>query len=137
MLSLIGGALGVAVAFWTADMLASFRPEGTEGIWRNYSAVIRPDTVSLNSVEVLFHFAAAMLAGVFFGFVPALHSSRPDFNQALKTTRTGTTDRLVRILRLNTRAGVAALLVFVAVAATWIPARRALSVEPWVALRYE
>jgi hypothetical protein len=93
----------VAVAFWTADMLASFRPEGTEGIWRNYSAVIRPDTVSLNSVAVLFHFAAAMLAGVFFGFVPAMHSSRPDFNQALKTTRTGTTDRLVRILRLNTR----------------------------------
>ncbi len=44
-----------------------------------------------------------MLAGVFFGFVPALHSSRPDFNQALKTTRTGTTDRLVRIPRLNTR----------------------------------
>lgn len=34
-------------------------------------------------------------------------------------------------------AGVVALLVFVAVAATWIPARRALSVEPWVALRYE
>jgi len=33
--------------------------------------------------------------------------------------------------------GVTALLIFVAVAATWIPARRALNVDPSEALRYE
>jgi putative ABC transport system permease protein len=65
VLSLIGGVFGVVLALWTVDVPASFRPEGTEGIWRNYSAVIRPDTVSLNSVAALFHFAVAILAGIF------------------------------------------------------------------------
>jgi putative ABC transport system permease protein len=103
VLSLIGGVFGVVIALWTIDILASFRPEGTEGIWQNYSAVIRPDTVSLNGVAALFHFATAILAGIFFGLAPAVQSSRPDLNEALKATRTGATDRFLRILRLNTK----------------------------------
>jgi putative ABC transport system permease protein len=103
VLAVVGGAFGVVLAVWTTDILASFRPEGTEGIWRNYSAVIRPDTVSLDGLAVLFHFAAAILAGMFFGLVPAVQASRPDLIEALKATRTGATDRFVRIVRPNTR----------------------------------
>jgi putative ABC transport system permease protein len=108
LLSLIGGAFGAMVALWTIDILASLRPLGSEGIWQNYSAVIRPDTVSLNGAAALFHFATAILAGIFFGLVPAVQSSRPDLNEALKATRTGATDRFVRILRVNTKTALVA-----------------------------
>ena len=108
VLSLIGGVFGAVVALWTIDVLASLRPLGSEGIWQNYSAVIRPDTVSLNGVAALFHFATSILAGIFFGLVPAVQSSRPDLNEALKASRTGATDRFVRILRVNTKATLVA-----------------------------
>ena len=108
VLSLIGGVFGAVVALWTIDILASLRPLGSEGIWQNYSAVIRPDTVSLNGVAALFHFATVILAGIFFGLVPAVQSSRPDLNEALKASRTGATDRFVRILRVNTKATLVA-----------------------------
>ena len=101
MLSLIGGVLGLVIAFWAIDILVSFRPEGTEGIWQNYSTLIRPETVSLNDVAALFHFSTAILAGIFFGIVPAVQSSRRDLNDALNTTKPGATERFVHILRLN------------------------------------
>ena len=103
VLALTGGVLGLVIGFWAIDILVSFRPEGTEGIWQNYSALIRPETVSLNGVAALFHFSTAILAGISFGIVPAVQSSRRDLNDALKSTKPGATERFVRILRLNTK----------------------------------
>jgi len=103
VLSICGGVAGVLLAMWTIDLLSAFRPEGTEGIWRNYNAVIRPDTVFLNEVAIVFHFTTAILVGILFGLVPALQATRPDFTESLTATRTGVTDRFARILRLNAR----------------------------------
>ena len=108
MLAICGGVAGLLLALWTIDLLAAFRPEGTEGIWRNYNAVIRPDTVSLNDVAAVFHFATAILVGILFGLVPALQASRLNFTESFKATRTGVTDRFTRILRLNARTALIA-----------------------------
>lgn len=108
VLAICGGLAGLLFAVWTIDILSSFRPAGTDGVWRNYSAVIRPDTVSFNGVAAVFHFAAAILAGILFGLVPAFQSSRPDFNEALKSMPGGATDRFARILRVNARTALIA-----------------------------
>ena len=76
---------------------------------------------------VLGHGARMALIGVIIGIIGALGLMRLMANQLFGVSAH---DPL-------TFAGVAMLLIIVAVAACYIPARRAMRVDPMVALRYE
>jgi predicted permease len=75
LLSLIGGAAGVAVAWAGAKALLGFLPHGVTPL--GLSAV--PDGRVL-----LFNFAVALLTGLLFGLVPALQATNPDVAPTLK-----------------------------------------------------
>ena len=76
---------------------------------------------------ILTHGARLMLAGIALGLIAALAATRVLASYLFDVT---TTDPAVF-------AGVTSLLLGVALAACWIPARRAMQVDPLVALRYE
>jgi putative ABC transport system permease protein len=108
VMSICGAVAGLLVALWTIDVLASFKPQGTEGVWRSFSAMIRPDTVSFSGLALAFHLIAAIAAGFLFGLVPAIHACRTDLGDALKVTAGRPVEDVVRILRLNARTAIVA-----------------------------
>jgi predicted permease len=75
LLSLIGGAAGLALAVGIAKMLLGFLPAGTAPL----GIVSTPDTRIL-----LFNIGVSLLTGIIFGLVPALQSTRPDLAPTLK-----------------------------------------------------
>jgi putative ABC transport system permease protein len=74
VLALIGGAVGLLVAFWMVDVLVSFAPAGTP----------RVEEITVDSGVLGFTLAVAVVTGLAFGLAPALLSSRTNFNCALK-----------------------------------------------------
>jgi len=74
LLALIGGALGLLIAFWMIDLLVSFAPKGTP----------RLEEIAVDPRVLVFTFGIAVLTGVAFGLAPALLSSRTNFNHTLK-----------------------------------------------------
>ena len=80
LLSIIGGALGLLLAFWMVDTLVAFSPEGTP----------RTDEIGIDGRVLGFSFATALVTGIVFGLVPALQASKPDLNTSLKEGGKGT-----------------------------------------------
>jgi predicted permease len=80
LLSLMGGAVGMAIASWSAGLLSLFVPQG------HVTLVIdlRPD----NRVW-LFTLAVSVLTSVCFGLMPALQATRTDIASTLKTDSAG------------------------------------------------
>jgi len=80
LLAVAGGIVGIAVAFWVADALVWFLPQG------HISVVIdfRPDRRVL-----AFASALSLLTGVAFGLVPALQTTRRDLAIGLKADAAG------------------------------------------------
>jgi putative ABC transport system permease protein len=79
LLSSLGGALGVAIAFGLLKVLIAFAPEG----------VPRIEEVSINRVSLLFAIAAAGACGLVFGVFPALQvSGRAGRNLLARASRT-------------------------------------------------
>jgi predicted permease len=76
LLSLIGGACGIAVAHWTAGLLLGFLPQGHMSI----ALDLHPDIRAL-----LFTSALSLLTGILFGLTPALHSTHGDLAATLKS----------------------------------------------------
>jgi putative ABC transport system permease protein len=74
LLALTGGALGLLLAMWGVDALRSFAPANTP----------RLDELRVDPGVLWFSFAISALAGILFGLVPAVQSSRPDLNSSLK-----------------------------------------------------
>jgi putative ABC transport system permease protein len=75
LLGLLGGTLGLLVAFWGLDLLAalSFR---TVGVFVPYTIDLR--AAGLDSRVLLFTLAASLGTGVLFGILPALSASRAE-----------------------------------------------------------
>jgi putative ABC transport system permease protein len=66
ILSLCGAGLGLLLAVWGVEFLTSLQPEG----------VPRLDSVAVDGTVVVFTFVVAILTGMAFGLVPALHATR-------------------------------------------------------------
>ncbi|HYL68756.1 MAG TPA: ABC transporter permease [Candidatus Limnocylindria bacterium] len=79
LLALAGGALGLCLATWGTQAALQALPE----------TVPRAQDVGLDARVLIFTLAASMMAGVMFGLVPALKTSRPDLHATLKESGRG------------------------------------------------
>jgi len=78
IIALIGGALGVLIAFWGIDLLRASNP--------GEAAKYAPgwDHLGINLPVLVFTLAISLLSGLLFGLAPAWQVSKPDLNDALK-----------------------------------------------------
>jgi len=74
LLSLIGGAFGLLLAWWGTRALIALSPP----------ALMDLHNVAVNLPVLGFTFALTLLTGIVFGLVPALEAARFDLNDALK-----------------------------------------------------
>ena len=81
LLSLLGGVLGLALAYEMLGPLLRLAPRD----------IFRLDETSLDSGVLLFTFGVAVLAGIFFGLAPAWQATRVDLDSALKESRRSAT----------------------------------------------
>ncbi|MEP7271695.1 MAG: ABC transporter permease, partial [Acidobacteriota bacterium] len=74
LLSVIGGAVGLLLAWFGVDALLRFLP----------SDLPRLSDIALNRWALGFTFLVSLLTGIAFGLAPALQASKVDLNEALK-----------------------------------------------------
>jgi putative ABC transport system permease protein len=77
LLSSIGALLGLALAHYGIKALVALQPAG----------ITRPEDIQLNVTVLVFTIAISIVAGIFFGIVPALQAARADVNTFLNQTR--------------------------------------------------
>jgi putative ABC transport system permease protein len=82
LLSLLGGAVGLALAKWGTDLLLTLAPPDLP----------RLNNVSLDGRALAFTATITLLTGVIFGLVPALQSSKPNLNETMKDAGRGSTE---------------------------------------------
>ncbi len=75
ILALLGGAVGILVAFWGARLLWTLRPPGVTANTLD---------ISLDWRVFLFTLGISLITGVILGVLPAVKGSRPDLQDALK-----------------------------------------------------
>lgn len=78
LLSLIGGALGLFIAYWGTTGLVSLLPAN------QINALPFLQTLKIDARMLGFSFALSVLTGIVFGLVPALQSSRFNLSGVLK-----------------------------------------------------
>ncbi len=84
LLSLTGGLIGVFVALWGIDLLINFKPSDEAGFWTVYARTFDFFKIRLDGRVLAFNFAVTVMTAILFGLIPALQSSRPNLNEALK-----------------------------------------------------
>jgi macrolide transport system ATP-binding/permease protein len=101
LLSLFGGALGSLFAFWSFAGITQFVTSHLPHMFSTLALNVAPDFRVLG-----YALALTLVAGVLFGLIPALQSSRLDLNTALKedTAKSGPGKKSGRFLR-NTLVG--------------------------------
>jgi macrolide transport system ATP-binding/permease protein len=75
LLSLLGSALGLLLAFWTSNLLLAFTPP------TDFRVVL---DLTLDYRVLLFTLGMGLLAGMLFGLIPARQTTNPDLVRALK-----------------------------------------------------
>ena len=73
LLGAMGGAAGLALAYWTVRVLVTRLPAGTPRI----------EEISIDGAVLAFTAVLALLTGIAFGLAPAIRASRPDLRSAL------------------------------------------------------
>ena len=73
LLFVIGGGLGVLLAFWSLDIVKAFSP-----------STPRFQNLSVNLSVLLFSLGTSVVTGVFFGLWPAFRAARTDLRDALQ-----------------------------------------------------
>jgi putative ABC transport system permease protein len=74
LLSVVSGVAGLALSVWLISLLIAISPPNSP----------RFDEIAINWQVFAFAFGMTILAGVLFGLVPALQTSRIDLNETLK-----------------------------------------------------
>ena len=82
LLGLLGGAVGLALAFWGKNLLIAW-------ISRNLPAL---DPIRLDYRVLAFNLGLGLLTGVAFGLAPALQASKVQLNESLKEAGRGAAD---------------------------------------------
>jgi len=75
LLSTLGGALGLLLAFWLVDAIVAFRPQVDSPFWAD---------LYIDGRVLLFTLIVSILTGTLFGLLPALQATKPDLVTALK-----------------------------------------------------
>jgi predicted permease len=77
LLSILGGAAGLVLAFWIVDLIVAFKPP-----------IDFPLTIDLKIDwrVMLFSLLVSLATGIIFGLMPSLQATRPDLVSALKDT---------------------------------------------------
>ncbi len=81
LLAVIGGTLGVLLAFWGVDLILALEP----------GEIPRVAPIAVNAQALGFAVALSVITGVLFGVVPAWQASRPALQSTLKDATRGTT----------------------------------------------
>jgi len=76
LLSIVGGGLGLLLAFWVTDLMQAFVPVLEYKIVDNFFAI--------DSRALVFTLVISLATGLVFGLAPAWHSSNPDVVPVLK-----------------------------------------------------
>jgi predicted permease len=76
LLSLVGGALGLLLAYWTTGVMQGFIPVLPYNVM--------DDFFSLDTSALIFTFVVSVVTGIVFGLAPAWNSSNPDVVPLLK-----------------------------------------------------
>ena len=74
LLSLVGGLMGLLLAYWSFSFLQRLIPEGLS----------LSTNLKLDGPVLLFALGVSIVTGIVFGLAPALHAARVDLNEALK-----------------------------------------------------
>lgn len=80
LLSALGAAIGGALAGWTVDAIVAFGPRGLPRI----------EDIALDTRVLGFAALVAVVTGLAFGLVPALHAAKDELGQTLKESVRGT-----------------------------------------------
>jgi putative ABC transport system permease protein len=81
VIALVGGALGVLVAFWSVDLILALDP----------GEVPRVAAIGVDGRALSFALVLSMITGVLFGVVPAWQASKPELQSTLKDNTRGST----------------------------------------------
>ena len=76
LLATLGAALGLLLSFWSIRLVARL----------GSSLLPRGDEIHLDPTVLLFTLVLGLLSGILFGLGPAMHTSRIDLNEALKSS---------------------------------------------------
>jgi len=74
LLAVVGGVVGLLLAFWLVDLLISFSPDGTP----------RLDEIGIDRRALGYTLAVTMLTGLLFGTAPVWQLFKTDLNQSLR-----------------------------------------------------